>query len=78
MQNEPREGGGFVGSPGSDDVMPDPGWWRNYDLSLRHGYSSAEEADFALNQCLYMQAMVESSEALQRPAPPAVLPLAPP
>ena len=54
------------------------GWWRNYDLSLRHGYSSAEEADFALNQCLYTQAMVESSEALQRPAPPAVLPLAPP
>ena len=53
------------------------GWWRNYDLSLRHGYSSAEEADFELNQCLYTQAMVESSEALQRPAPPAVLPLAP-
>ena len=54
------------------------GWWRNYDLSLRHGYSSAEEADFALNQYLYMQAMVESSEALQMPAPPAVLPLVPP
>ena len=50
------------------------GWWRNY---VRHGYSSAEEADFALNQCLYMQAMVESSEALQRPVPPALLPLAP-
>ena len=47
-------------------------------MSLRHGYSLAEEADFALNQCLYTQAMVESSEALQRPAPPAVLPLAPP
>ena len=53
------------------------GWWRNYNLSLRHGYSSAEEADFALNQCLYTQAMVESSaEALQSPAPPVVLPAA--
>ena len=54
------------------------GWWRNYNLSLRHGYSSAEEADFALNQCLYTQAMVESSEALQSPSPPVVLPVAPP
>ena len=42
------------------------GWWRSYDLALRHGYSSAKEADFSLNQCLYTQAMVESSAALQK------------
>ena len=29
------------------------GWWRSYDLALCHGYSSAKEADFSLNQCFY-------------------------
>ncbi len=43
------------------------GWWKNYDTSLRHSYSSMEEADFCLNQCLFTQAMVEGSESLQRP-----------
>ncbi len=53
------------------------GWWRSYDVSLRHSYSSMERADFLLNQCLLMQAMVESSESLQRPTPPVPGPLAP-
>ncbi len=43
------------------------GWWRSYDVSLRHSYSSMEQADFLLNQCLLTQAMVESSESLQCP-----------
>ena len=54
------------------------GWWRSYDLTLRHGYSSAKEADFCLNQCLYTQAMVESSAALQKSVPAVQLPPAQP
>ncbi len=42
------------------------GWWRSYDVSLRHSYSSMKQADFLLNQCLFTQAMVESSESLHR------------
>ncbi len=53
------------------------GWWRSYDVSLRHSYSSMKQADFLLNQCLFTQAMVESLESLQRPTPPVPLPLAP-
>ena len=54
------------------------GWWRSYDLALHHGYSSAKEADFSLNQCLYTQAMVESSAALQKSVPAVQLPPAQP
>ncbi len=36
-----------------------------------------EQADFLLNQCLFTQAMVESSESLQRLTPPVPGPLAP-
>ena len=54
------------------------GWWRSYDLALRHGYSSAKEADFCLNQCLYTQAMVESSAALQKSVAAVQLPPAQP
>ncbi len=36
-----------------------------------------EQADFLLNQCLLMQAMVENSESLQRPTTPVPGPLAP-
>ncbi len=45
------------------------GWWKSYDTSLRHSYSSMKEADFCLNQCLFTQAMVEGSENLRRPPP---------
>ncbi len=31
------------------------GWWRSYDVSLRHSYSSMKQADFLLNQCLFTQ-----------------------
>ena len=54
------------------------GWWRSHDLALRHGYSSAKEADFSLNQCLYTQAMAESSAALQKSVPAIQLPPAQP
>lgn len=50
------------------------GWWRTYDESLRHSYSSMEEATFAMNQCLFTQAMVENSEAIQRATPPGSMP----
>ncbi len=45
------------------------GWWKNYDTSLRHSYSSMTEANFCLNQCLFTQAMVEGSEMVRRPPP---------
>ena len=52
-------------------------WWKSYDSSLKHSYSSMEEANFQLNQYLFTQAMVEGSEPLQRsqPVPPASAPL---
>ncbi len=54
------------------------GWWKTYDESLRHSYSSMEEVTFTLNQCLFTQAMVESSESMQRPTPPvSTLPVPP-
>lgn len=53
------------------------GWWRSYDAALRHSFSSMAEADFKLNQCLFTQAMVESSEALQRPAQAVSVPAPP-
>ncbi len=52
------------------------GWWRTYDESLRHSYSSMEDASFELNQCLFTQAMVENSEASQRAPTPVPLPVA--
>ncbi len=53
------------------------GWWKGYDMSLRHSYSSIDEANFLLNQYLFMQAMVENSEPLQRVTPPGVAPQRP-
>ncbi len=53
------------------------GWWKGYDVSLRHSYSSMDEANFLLNQCLFMQTMVENSEPLQCAAPPGPMPVAP-
>ena len=51
------------------------GWWRSYDVSLRHSYSSMKDADFLLNQCLclpkpWWSAQSRSSARhLQRPCP---------
>ena len=44
------------------------GWWKSYDVALHHSFSSMVEADFKLNQCLFTQMMVKSSEILQRPS----------
>ncbi len=52
------------------------GWWRTYDESLRHSYFSMEDARFELNQCLFIQAMVENSEVSQRAPTPVPLPVA--
>ncbi len=52
------------------------GWWRKYDESLRHSYSSTEDASFELNQCLFTQAMVENLEANQHAPIPVPLPVA--
>ncbi len=43
------------------------GWWKTYDELPRHSYSSMKEATFTLYKCLFTQAMVESSESMQRP-----------
>ena len=53
------------------------GRWKGYDVSLRHSYSSMDEANFLLNQCLFTQAMVENSEPLQHVTPPGPMPVAP-
>ncbi len=52
------------------------GWWRAYDESLRHSYSSMEDATFELNQCLFTQVMVKNSEAGLRAPTPVPLPVA--
>ena len=42
-------------------------WWKDYNIGLHHGYSSIEEANFELDQCLYTRALVESTKNSQNP-----------
>ncbi len=75
-----RKGYGLMRAPGGGDILPEPddvrltaGRWCVSEAQLFfHGW-----AKFLVNQCMFMQAMVENSEPLQRVTTLGAMPVSP-